>query len=195
MISPPSSASRHPTGGARATRTQGHRPIAPWSQHLRYLIDDRDCAYSSDFATQIAGLSVESIRTPIQAITLTFGRVSSCNNVQDAAELSGLVLQRHVMKPHIVPPGRPRRRRHTHLADDVGVILRRPDKERAVPGALDLANGTQASNYAGAVAPHCFSSRNAEEGSRSLVPVDYPPLAIHNECRLNAVMQHAGHRV
>src|SRR5215472_13638069 len=99
------------------------------------------------------------------------------------------------MQPDVFPPGRPGPCRHTHLADDVGIIRRCLDKKRAVPGAFDLANRTQASYHCGTVAPYCFSGRNPEEGSRSLVPVDYPPSAIDNECRLLTVMQKAGHCV
>ena len=39
----------------------------PWGQHPRYLIHDRDRVYGADFATRVAGLGVESIRTPFQA--------------------------------------------------------------------------------------------------------------------------------
>ena len=39
----------------------------PWNQHPRYLIHDRDRVYGADFATRLAGLGIESIRTPIQA--------------------------------------------------------------------------------------------------------------------------------
>src|SRR5215470_10773355 len=36
----------------------------PWGQHPRYLIHDRDRVYGADFATRVAGLGIESIRTP-----------------------------------------------------------------------------------------------------------------------------------
>ncbi len=39
----------------------------PWGQHPSYLVHDRDRVYGADFATRIAGLGIESIRTPIQA--------------------------------------------------------------------------------------------------------------------------------
>jgi transposase InsO family protein len=39
----------------------------PWGQHPRYLIHDRDRVYGADFATRVAGLGIESIRTPMQA--------------------------------------------------------------------------------------------------------------------------------
>ncbi len=39
----------------------------PWNQHPRYLIHDRDRVYGADFATRLAGLGIESIRTPVQA--------------------------------------------------------------------------------------------------------------------------------
>jgi transposase InsO family protein len=39
----------------------------PWGQHPTYLIHDRDRVYGADFATRLAGLSVNSIRTPVQA--------------------------------------------------------------------------------------------------------------------------------
>jgi transposase InsO family protein len=40
---------------------------APWGQYPRYLIHDRDHVYSADFATRVAGLGVESVRTPVQS--------------------------------------------------------------------------------------------------------------------------------
>jgi transposase InsO family protein len=39
----------------------------PWGQPPRYLIRDRDRVYGADFATRIAGLGIESVRTPVQA--------------------------------------------------------------------------------------------------------------------------------
>ncbi len=39
----------------------------PWGQHPNYLIHDRDRVYGADFATRLAGLGIESIRTPVQA--------------------------------------------------------------------------------------------------------------------------------
>ena len=39
----------------------------PWGQHPGYLIHDRDRAYGADFATRLAGLSIQSIRTRAQA--------------------------------------------------------------------------------------------------------------------------------
>jgi putative transposase len=39
----------------------------PWGQHPKYLIHDRDCVYGADFATRIAGLGIESVRTPVRA--------------------------------------------------------------------------------------------------------------------------------
>jgi transposase InsO family protein len=39
----------------------------PWGQHPSYLIHDRDRVYGADFATRIAGLGIESIRTLVQA--------------------------------------------------------------------------------------------------------------------------------
>jgi putative transposase len=39
----------------------------PWGQQPRYLIHDRDRVYGADFAARMAGLGVQSIRTPIQA--------------------------------------------------------------------------------------------------------------------------------
>ena len=39
----------------------------PWGQHPKYLIHDRDRVYRADFAARVAGLGIESIRTPIQA--------------------------------------------------------------------------------------------------------------------------------
>jgi putative transposase len=39
----------------------------PWDRHLRYLIHDRDCVYGADFAARLAGLGIESVRTPVQA--------------------------------------------------------------------------------------------------------------------------------
>ena len=39
----------------------------PWGQHPKYLIHDRDRAYGADFATRIAGLGIESVRTPVRA--------------------------------------------------------------------------------------------------------------------------------
>jgi putative transposase len=39
----------------------------PWGQHPKYLIHDHDRVYGADTATRMAGLHIESIRTPIQA--------------------------------------------------------------------------------------------------------------------------------
>jgi putative transposase len=39
----------------------------PWGQQPRYLIHDRDRVYGADFATRVAGLGVERVRTPVQA--------------------------------------------------------------------------------------------------------------------------------
>ena len=39
----------------------------PWGQHPSYLIHDRDRVYGTDFPARIAGLGIESIRTPVQA--------------------------------------------------------------------------------------------------------------------------------
>src|SRR5215472_6060953 len=39
----------------------------PWGQQPSYLIHDRDRVYGADFATRLARLGVESVRTPIQA--------------------------------------------------------------------------------------------------------------------------------
>ncbi len=39
----------------------------PWNQHPSYLIHDRDRVHGADFATRLAGLGIESIRTPVQA--------------------------------------------------------------------------------------------------------------------------------
>ncbi len=39
----------------------------PWGQHPTYLIHDRDRVYGADFATRLAGLGIESIRTPVRA--------------------------------------------------------------------------------------------------------------------------------
>jgi putative transposase len=39
----------------------------PWGQHPSYLIHDRDRVFGADFATRMAGLGIESIRTPVQA--------------------------------------------------------------------------------------------------------------------------------
>ena len=39
----------------------------PWGQHPSHLIHDRDRIYGADFATRIAGLDIESIRTPIRS--------------------------------------------------------------------------------------------------------------------------------
>ena len=39
----------------------------PWGQQPRYLIHDRDRVYGADFATRVAGLGIESVRTPVQA--------------------------------------------------------------------------------------------------------------------------------
>jgi hypothetical protein len=39
----------------------------PWGQHLSYLIHDRDRVYGADFATCVAGLGIENVRTPVQA--------------------------------------------------------------------------------------------------------------------------------
>ena len=39
----------------------------PWGQHPSYLIHDRDRVYDADFATRLAGIGIESVRTPVQA--------------------------------------------------------------------------------------------------------------------------------
>ncbi len=39
----------------------------PWGQHPKYLIHDRDRVYGADFATRLAGLGIESVRTPVRA--------------------------------------------------------------------------------------------------------------------------------
>ena len=39
----------------------------PWGQHPRYLIHDRDRVYGANFATRLAGIGINSIRTPVQA--------------------------------------------------------------------------------------------------------------------------------
>jgi transposase InsO family protein len=39
----------------------------PWGQHPKYLIHDRDRVYGADFATRVAGLGVEGVRTPVQS--------------------------------------------------------------------------------------------------------------------------------
>ena len=39
----------------------------PWGQHPSYLVHDRDRVYGADFATRIAGLGIQSIRTPVRS--------------------------------------------------------------------------------------------------------------------------------
>ncbi len=39
----------------------------PWGQQPKYLIHDRDRVYGADFATKLAGLGIESVRTPVRA--------------------------------------------------------------------------------------------------------------------------------
>ncbi len=39
----------------------------PWGQHPSHLIHDRDRVYDADFATRLAGLGIQSIRTPIRS--------------------------------------------------------------------------------------------------------------------------------
>ncbi len=39
----------------------------PWGQQPSYLIHDRDRVYGGNFATRLAGLGIESVRTPVQA--------------------------------------------------------------------------------------------------------------------------------
>ncbi len=39
----------------------------PWGQHPNYLIHDRDRVYGADFATRMAGLGIQSIRTPVRS--------------------------------------------------------------------------------------------------------------------------------
>ena len=39
----------------------------PWGQHPKYLIHDRDRVYGTDFPARIAGLGIESLRTPVQS--------------------------------------------------------------------------------------------------------------------------------
>jgi putative transposase len=39
----------------------------PWGQHPKHLIHDRDRVYGADFATRLAGLGIESVRTPVRA--------------------------------------------------------------------------------------------------------------------------------
>ena len=39
----------------------------PWGQRPRYLIHDRDRVYGADFATRIAALGIDNIRTPVRS--------------------------------------------------------------------------------------------------------------------------------
>ena len=39
----------------------------PWGQQPSYLIHDRDRVYGVNFPTRLAGIGIESIRTPVQA--------------------------------------------------------------------------------------------------------------------------------
>ena len=39
----------------------------PWGQHPSYLVHDRDRVYGADFATRLAGLGIQSIRTPVRS--------------------------------------------------------------------------------------------------------------------------------
>jgi transposase InsO family protein len=39
----------------------------PWGQQPSYLIHDRDRVYGADFATRLARLGIQSVRTPVQA--------------------------------------------------------------------------------------------------------------------------------
>ncbi len=39
----------------------------PWGQHPSYLVHDRDRVYGADFATRIARLGIQSIRTPVRS--------------------------------------------------------------------------------------------------------------------------------
>ncbi len=39
----------------------------PWGQYPSYLVHDRDRVYGADFATRIAGLGIQSIRTPARS--------------------------------------------------------------------------------------------------------------------------------
>ncbi len=39
----------------------------PWGEQPKYLIHDRDRVYGGDFATRIAGLGIQSIRTPVRS--------------------------------------------------------------------------------------------------------------------------------
>ncbi len=39
----------------------------PWGQYPSYLVHDRDRVYGADFATRLAGLGIQSIRTPVRS--------------------------------------------------------------------------------------------------------------------------------
>jgi hypothetical protein len=64
---PPASLQRdaHPTA-ARVWRQMIE--ATPWGLHPKYLIHDRDRVYGADFATRMAGLGIESVRTPVRAL-------------------------------------------------------------------------------------------------------------------------------
>ena len=50
----------------------------PWGQQPSYLIHDRDRVYGADFASRLAGLGVESIRTPSKRLGRTPSLSASC---------------------------------------------------------------------------------------------------------------------
>jgi hypothetical protein len=59
---------RDPSWPAAARSLWGSSPPStPWGQHPTYLIHDRDRVYGADFATRLAGLGIESVRTPVRA--------------------------------------------------------------------------------------------------------------------------------
>jgi hypothetical protein len=70
-------------GGMRghAAAVGGHL-ATPWGQHPRYLIHDRDRVYGADFANRLAGLGIESIRTPSRRPGRTLSRSGSCGSLQ-----------------------------------------------------------------------------------------------------------------
>ncbi len=52
----------------------------PWGQHPSSLIHDRDRVYGADFATRIAGLGIQSIRTPVRSPLANAHRGAGCAN-------------------------------------------------------------------------------------------------------------------
>ncbi len=75
----------------------------PWGHHPSSLIHDRDRVYGADFATRIAGLGIQSIRTPVRSPLANAHRGAGCANPTPGVPGSHLPLSERYVRIPVIP--------------------------------------------------------------------------------------------